>query len=87
MSLIVANDKDRRCLDWLEARFTSEQIADAVTQVEASGRKAYLSNVTKALETRIPPEVWGMQPSEFEAVKTKLKALRDEFAAKAVSKV
>jgi hypothetical protein len=87
MSLIVANDKDRRCLDWLEARFTGEQIADAVTQVEASGRKAYLSNITKHLQTRIPDEVWGMQPEEFEAVKTKLKSLRDEFAAKAASKV
>jgi hypothetical protein len=87
MSLIVDGPKDERSLAWLVARYTPEQIADAVTQVEASGRKAYLSNITKALGDRIPPEVWGMQPSEFEAVKTKLKALRDEFAAKAAPKV
>lgn len=86
MSLIVANPKDQRCLDWLEARFTPDQIAAAVTDVEAIGRKAYLSNVTKQLETRIPDEVWGMQPFEFEAVKTHLRALRDEFAAKIEAK-
>lgn len=86
MSLIVANPKDERSLAWLQARFTSEQIAVAVESVEASGRKAYLSNITKALETRIPDEVWGMQPQEFEAVKTHLRALRDEFAAKIEAK-
>lgn len=87
MSPIVANEKDRRCLDWLEARFTDTQISAAVTEVEATGRKAYLSNVTKQLQTRIPDEVWGMQPEEFEAVKKRLSELRDEFAAKAASKV
>jgi len=87
MSLIVANPKDERSLAWLEARFTPEQIAAAVESVEATGRKAFISNVVKALETRIPDEVWGMQPEEFEAVKTKLKSLRDEFAAKVASKV
>lgn len=83
MSLIVANDKDRRCLAWLESRYTGEQIAAALAEVEAIGRPGYLSHVTKALGARIPPEVWGMQPKEFEVVKTKLKSLRDEFAAKA----
>lgn len=83
MSLIIANPKDERSAAWLSARFSPEQISAAVAEVEAIGRKAYVSNVTKALATRVPDEVWGMQPEEFEAVKTHLRALRDEFAAKA----
>lgn len=87
MSLIIANPKDERSAAWLSARFSPGQIEAAVATVEATGRKAYVSNVTKALATRIPDDVWCMQPEEFEAVKTKLKSLRDEFAAKAAPKV
>lgn len=83
MSLIIANAKDERSLAWLQARFTGEQLADAVATVEATGRKAYISNVTKGLGTRIPDDVWDMQPEEFEAVKAQLRALRGEFEAKA----
>lgn len=83
MSLIIANPKDERSLAWLQARFTGEQLADAVATVEATGRKAYISNVTKQLQTRIPDDVWAMQPEEFEAVKAQLRALREEFEAKA----
>lgn len=82
MSLIVEGDKDWRCLAWLEARYEFSQIAAAAASVEATGRPAYLSHVTKALGARIPDEVWGMQPQEFEVVKARLRALRDEFAAK-----
>lgn len=84
--MIIANPKDERSLAWLSARFTPEQLAAAVAEVEATGRRAYISNVTKQLETRIPDDVWGMQPSEFEAIRAKLQAMRDEIAAAAKAK-
>ena len=83
--MIIANAKDERSAAWLQARFTPEQIAAAVAEVEATGRRAYLSNIVKQLETRIPDDVWGMQPSEFEAIQVRLRALRDEFAAAAAA--
>jgi hypothetical protein len=85
MSLIIDGPKDERSYEWLKAQFTPDEIAAAVVQVEATGRKAYISNVTKALGTRIPPEVWGMQPQEFNAIREKLRAMRNEFAAKAAA--
>jgi hypothetical protein len=83
MSLIVDGPKDERSIQWLSARYTPDEIAAAVSAVEATGRKAYISNITKQLGTRIPPEVWGMQPQEFDAIRAKLRVLRNEFAAKA----
>lgn len=83
MEIIIANAKDQRCADWLASKFTPEQIQSAVTAVAATGRRVYVSNVTKALATRVPDDVWAMSEAEFSVIRGRLRELRDEFEAKA----
>lgn len=82
MTLIIANQKDERGLAWLQTQFTKAEIEAATDEVLVTGRNAYISNVTKALGTRIPDEVWNMPLSEINGYRDKLRALRDEIALK-----
>ena len=80
--LIVENDKDKRSLAWLQSQFAAAEIDAAVAAIEQRGQKAYLSMLAKQLKTRVPADVWHMQSDEKSAIRAKLKALRDEIAAK-----
>ena len=80
--LIIENDKDRRSLAWLQSQFAAAEIDAAVNAIEQRGQKAYLSMLAKQLKTRVPDGVWNMQSDEKSAIRAKLKALRDEIAAK-----
>lgn len=54
--LILANDRDRRTLEWLVAQVGEAAILDAVAQL-AGARKPYLSNVAKVLGVELPKKL------------------------------
>lgn len=79
MDVILESDRDRRALNWLIDQVGLSAVEDACSQL-AGQRKAYVSNLAKALKLTLPDSIFATPKDEalvhLTAVKNILKTRR-----------
>lgn len=82
MNAIIESERDKRVIAWIIAQVGEDETKRAVAVVVAGGRKAYSSNIAKALSLVVPKNLeFASKEVGSAALKAMLAMLKPQYAS------